>query len=64
MFSLSVVWSQKRFGGGLQTGFPVGMWKATALVTLLVVNIFLQPFEVSPESPLHFVLSSGDCSLF
>ena len=71
MFSLSeLVWSQKRFGGGLQTSCPVGMWKATALVALLAVSAFLQPSELSPEyGPFRFVLSwalslSLDCLLF
>ena len=46
IFSLSdLSLSQKRFGGGLQTGCPMGMWKATALAALLAVNAFLQPCE-------------------
>ena len=45
MFSLpDFVWLQNRFGGGLQTGCPAGMWKATALV-LFAVNACLHPLE-------------------
>ena len=46
IFSLSdLTRSQNRLGGGLQTGCSTGIWKATALVALLVVNAFLLPFE-------------------